>query len=141
MLTLEHFCCQELSCPDYGVRGKENLSVRGWSGQGQRIRMLFCRTCKTRFSERKGTILEQARLPDEKSIALLEHIREGCGTRSTSRLLRVGKDTVTRYIRRAGKHAAKLHDELVAFSPSDPRGATRREVGIRRQEGGALYSR
>ena len=74
MLTLEHFCCQELSCPDYGLRGKENLCVRGWSGQGQRIRMLFCRTCKVRFSERKGTILEQSRLPEEKSIALLEHI-------------------------------------------------------------------
>lgn len=125
MLSLEQFCCQELSCPDYGLRGKGNLSVRGWSGMGKRIHMLFCHTCKVRFSERKGTILEQSRLSEEKSIALLEHVREGNGTRSTSRLLRVGKDTVTRYIRRAGKHAVKLHDELLAFSPSDPRSATR----------------
>ena len=141
MHPLEHFCCQQLSCADYGVRGKGNLRFQGWSGKGKRIRMLFCHTCKAHFSERKGTILEQARLPDEKSIALLEHIREGCGTRSTSRLLRVGKDTVTRYIRRAGKHATLVHNELCAFSPSDPRGPTRREVGIRRQEGGAVCSR
>jgi transposase-like protein len=141
MLSLKSLCCQQLSCAEYGVRGKDNLRVRGWSGRGQRIRMLYCRTCKTLFSERKGTVLEQSRLPEDKAIALLEHVREGNGTRSTSRLLGVGKDTVTRYIRRAGAHAATLHDELVAFSPSDPRGAVGREVGLRPQEGGALRTR
>jgi hypothetical protein len=31
----------------------------------------------------------------------------------------VHRDTVTRYIRRAGQHAQELHDELVAFSPDN----------------------
>jgi transposase-like protein len=79
--------------------------------------MVFCRTCKARFSERKGTVLEQARLPDDKVLAVLKHIQEGCGTRATSRLLDVDKDTVTRYVAVAGTHAKKLHDELVALSP------------------------
>ena len=35
-------------------------------------------------------------------------------------------------------HAGRLHEELVAFSPSDPRGADGREVVVRRQEGGEL---
>ncbi len=69
--------------------------------------------------KRKGTVLEQARLPDDKAFAILKHIQEGCGTRATSRLVGVDKNTVTRYLAMAGAHAEKVHDELVAFSPSD----------------------
>jgi len=32
----------------------------------------------------------------------------------------VSKDTVVRYSLLAGQHAQQLHEELVAFSPSDP---------------------
>jgi transposase-like protein len=59
-------------------------------------------------------------LPDDKALAVLKHIQEGCGTRSTSRLVGVDKNTVTRYLARAGAHAKQLHEELVAFSPPNP---------------------
>ena len=124
MHPLEHFCCQNKTCADYGLRGKGNLSFRGWSGKGRRIRMLCCHTCGARFSERKGTVLEEARLPPQTALALLEHLREGTGTRATARLLRVSKDTVTRYVLLAGRHGQRLHDELVAFSPAHQRSAT-----------------
>jgi transposase-like protein len=120
MVPIKHFCCQNSHCPDAGVRGGENPYFRGWSGKGQRIRMVYCRICKHSFSERKGTVLEHARLPDDKALAILKHLQEGCGTRSTSRLVEVDKNTVTRYLAIAGAHAEKLHDELVAFSPSNP---------------------
>lgn len=113
----EHFCCQNSQCPDAGVRGGGNLVFRGWSGKTRRIRMVHCRTCNRRFSERKGTVLEHARLADHKVLAILQHIQEGCGTRATSRLVEVDKNTVTRYVAAAGAHAEKLHDELVALSP------------------------
>jgi transposase-like protein len=119
MHPIERFCCQNPKCPDQGIRGKGNLSFRGWSGEGRRIRMVYCHTCGAHFSERKGTVLEQARLPHEKAVAVLDHLRQGCGTRATSRLVDVDKDTVTRYLRLAGAHAERLHDELVAFSPVD----------------------
>lgn len=119
MHPIEHFCCQNSECSDYGIRGKGNLSFRGWSGRGKHIRMIYCKTCKAHFSQRKRTVLEHSRLPQEKALSVLEHIREGCGVRSTSRLVDVSKDTVMRYGRLAGSHAEKLHDELVAFSPSD----------------------
>jgi transposase-like protein len=96
------------------------LTFRGWSGKGHRIRMVYCRTCRARFSERKGTVLEQARLPDAKALEVLGHLREGCGTRATGRLTGVDKNTVTRYVALAGTHAESLHDERVAFSPPDP---------------------
>ncbi len=125
MQPIENLCCQNSRCPDAGCRGQGNLSFQGWSGKTKRIRMVYCRTCKARFSERKGTVLEQARLPDAKVAEVLSHLREGCGTRATSRLTKVDKNTVTRYLARAGGHARAVHDGRGALSPPDPRGPTR----------------
>ena len=125
MRPIGDFCCQNIECPDHGVRGKGNLKFEGWSGHKRAIRMIRCRTCRAHFSERKGTPLSGSKLPIETTLSVLEHIREGCGTRSTARLVGVSKNTVTRYSLLAGGHAEKLHDELVALSPSDASGATR----------------
>jgi transposase-like protein len=83
--------------------------------------MLRCTVCKARFSERKGTPLFDTRLPPAKVEAVLEHIAEGCGVRQTGRLCKVNRKTVGRLSQIAGEHARDLHDELVAFSPPDPR--------------------
>jgi transposase-like protein len=124
MDDLCRFCCQNEGCLDYGKRGHGNLTVCMRYGPQQR-RLLYCRTCKDRFSERKGTPLFDSRLPEHKVVAVLQHVSEGVGVRQTSRLVGVSKDTVVRYSLRAGEHAQQLHDELVAFSPSDPGSAVR----------------
>ena len=125
MRPIEDFCCQNTECPDHGVRGKGNLKFEGWSGHKRAIRMIRCRTCRAHFSERKGTPLSGSKLPVETTLSVLNHLREGCGTRSTARLVGVSKNTVTRYVLLAGDHGKKLHDELVAFSPSDEGSSTR----------------
>lgn len=140
MDDLSRFCCQNTECSDYGKRGGENLSVCDRYGPNKQRRMLRCRTCKTRFSERKGTPLFGANLPEEKVLAVLEHIVEGCGVRKTGRLLGVHRDTVMRYSRLAGDHARQIHDELVAVSPRYTRGSVRRKVVVRGQKGKALRS-
>ena len=66
MGDLSGFCCRNPECPDYGKRGAGNLSVSMWYGPEKKRRMLYCGTCKSRFSERKGTPLFDARLPEEK---------------------------------------------------------------------------
>ena len=119
MDDLNTFCCQNPNCPDHGRRGHGNLTVCGHYGPHQR-RLLYCKRCKARFSELKGTPLFDAHLPRDKVLAILEHLADGCGIRQTARLVGVSKDTVTRYAVLAGEHARQLHDELVAFSPSDP---------------------
>ena len=116
-LTIDHCFCHNKGCPDHGKRGHGNVYFRGWSGRDKRIRMVHCRTCKGTYSERKGTALERCQLPPEKAVAILRHIREGCGVRATGRLVGVSKDTVLRYVALAGDQAKNLHDELVAFSP------------------------
>jgi transposase-like protein len=118
---LTRFCCQNPDCPDHGQRGKGNLTVCGRYGKHQR-RLLYCKACKARFSERKGTPLFGSHLPDDKALAVLAHLADGCGTRQTSRLAKVGKNTVTRYALVAGRHARQLHDELAGCSPLDHEG-------------------
>lgn len=122
MNDLARFCCLNSDCPDYGGRGAGNLTVTSRYGPDKSRRMLRCRTCQTRFSERKGTPLFDSRLPPEKAEAVLEHIAEGCGVRQTGRPCKVNRNTVGRLSRIAGDHARDLHDELVAISPPNPRG-------------------
>ena len=117
MNALSKFCCQNKKCPDYGKRGANNLSVCGRFGKNDHIRLLYCKTCKIRFSERKGTPLFRMKIDEGKAISLLSHISESCGIRKTERLVGVNRNTVMRYCRLAGEHAKELHDELVAFSP------------------------
>ena len=119
---LSHFCCLNPDCPRYGERDAGNLTVCARYGPHRR-RLLYCRSCKYRFSGRKGTPLFRARLPDAKAHDVLAHLADDCGVRQTARLTGTDKDTVARYALRAGPHARQLHDELVAFSPHDHQGA------------------
>jgi transposase-like protein len=122
---LSRFCCLNQDCPDHGQRGAGNLTVCARYGKDRQRRMLYCRSCKARFSERKGTPLFGSQLSDDKAISLFQHLGERCGVRATGRLVAVNRNTVVRFARLAGGHAQQLHDELVAFSPSDPRGPVR----------------
>jgi hypothetical protein len=119
-LGIERFFCHNPGCPDHGKRGNGNLYFRGWSGRDKRIRMVYCRSCKESSSERKGTALERSQLPQDKAVAVLDHLREGIGVRATARLTGVSRDAVSRHLARAGDQAKLLHDELVALSPPDP---------------------
>src|SRR3954465_11409997 len=136
MDDLSRFCCLNSDCPEHGKRDAGNLTVTHRYGPEKARRMLRCRACKARFSERKGTPLFGSHLTPAKAVSVLHHIAEGNGVRKTGRLVGVSRETVARYGRKAGAHARGLHDELVAVSPPHPRGPARREVGLRRQEGG-----
>jgi len=118
MDDLSRFCCLNSRCPDFGRRDAGNLTVTGRLGKSRQYRLLSCRSCRDRFSERKGTPLYRAHLPEDKVASILEHITEGCGVLKTARLLKVHPDTVSRYTRAAGEQARAAHDELVARSPA-----------------------
>ena len=128
---LSAFCCLDPSCDDRGKRTTGNLTVCDRIGSRRQYRLLRCRTCKSRFSERKGTVFFGSHLPPAKVVSILAHAQEGAGMRQTGRLVGNKEDTVIRYARLAG-----AHDELVAFPPGDPRAVVRREVVVRPEEGG-----
>jgi transposase-like protein len=109
---LEELCCVNASCQDAGKRGAGNLVVRKGKGGG-RWRVLRCSICRTEFSERKGTPLWGMRMPPEQVESVAAHLKEGCGTRKTARLVHCDKESVTRIARRIGLHASAQHDERV----------------------------
>ena len=117
MDDLSRFCCQNSRCADFGRRNAANLTVTGRLGKSRQFRLLYCRTCRARFSERKGTPLYRAHLPEDQVTSILDHITEGCGVLKTARLVKVHPDTVSRYGRKAGEHSRAAHDELVVHSP------------------------
>jgi len=126
MDDLKNFFCRNKQCPKYGIRGEENIRIRGTYGKNK-TRLLYCTDCKKTFSERQGTVFFRSSLPDDIIVSIHEHVAEGNGMRKTSRLTKVHHQTVIRHTRLAGQHAEQLHDELVAFSPKDGRGSVRRK--------------
>jgi transposase-like protein len=135
MRPLEDFCCQNNDCSLYGKKGQGNIRQKGWSSKRQQIRTLVCNVCGVRFSERKGTALYASRIKTERALDVLKHLQDHCGIRQTARLTGVNKNAVNRLALVAGKHADKVHGELVAFSPEHPRGPTRRKVVVRPKKG------
>jgi transposase-like protein len=117
---LSRICCLNEHCPDHGKRGIGNLTVCARHGKDQQRRILYCRSCTARFSERKGTPLFGSQLTAKKAVSLFEHLTERNGVRATARLVTVNRNTVVRYARLAGDHARPLHDAWVAFSPAHP---------------------
>lgn len=118
MDDLSNFCCLNPDCTEHGKRGGSNIAVRARYGPRKR-RLLYCKRCQRRFSERQGTPLFDCRLPEQKARAVLEHLNDGCGVRQTERLTKVNRNTVMRPGRLAGDHSRAAHDELVSFSPLD----------------------
>ena len=117
---LSRSCCQNPGCPDHGRRAIGNLTACARHGKHKQHRLLYCRTCRYRFSERKGTPLFGSQLTQDKAASLFRHLAGRDGVRATARLIGVQPDTVVRYSRLAGGHARQLHDELVASSPEYP---------------------
>ena len=107
---LAHLACPNPDCAAYGQRGAGNLWLHGWSGSGRRLRCLRCATCGTDFSERANTPLFGLRTPEDKLVAIAEHLADGCGVRGTARLCKVSRNTVLRFTQRFGKHAELFHD-------------------------------
>src|SRR5512135_1368481 len=82
---LTRFCCQNEQCPDYGKRGLGNLTVCGRYGKHQHIRLLYCRSCKARSSERKGTALFGSQLSQDQAVSRFQHRADRSGVGATAR--------------------------------------------------------
>jgi transposase-like protein len=107
------FACPNPDCPSYGQKGLGNLRPHGWSSKQRGLRCLRCTTCGKNFSQRAGTPLFRLHLPEDKALAIAQHLAEGNGLRATGRLCGVSFNTVLRLAHRAGDHAQQFHDRMV----------------------------
>jgi LacI family transcriptional regulator len=145
--SLDRFACPNPDCCDFNRFSAGNLSVSDWIGKGRAIRRLYCSTCKQRFSERRGSLMEEAKLPEETVVRIVKCLGYGCSVEATADICEVDPRTVERYAAGAGRRAQDFHqlqlekldqsppavemDELHARVSRPPRkkGGRRRSVG------------
>ena len=108
---LDTLACVNPECQRFRLTGQDNLTVRKVYGQ-DRIRLLRCRTCGEEFSERRGTALFNTKITEEQAEAVINHWAKDAGY-GPPPLVHVAKDTVTRFLRMAGRHAERFHDHQV----------------------------
>ena len=112
MLDVNHAFCPNSECRDHQLRGKGN--IRGHFVYGkQEHQMLYCTTCKSRFSETRCTALFGLKYSPDVVARIIRATAEGLGVRATARLLGLDKDAVNRVILRVGTHCERLLDELL----------------------------
>jgi transposase-like protein len=107
--TLTAFACPNEECADFNRFAAGNLSVCEWIGKGKQIRRLYCRTCGHRFSERQGTLLEYAKLPEKTIVQIVKCLVHGCSIEATADICEVTRRTVESLLERAGRRAEDFH--------------------------------
>jgi transposase-like protein len=112
MLNITNYFCTNPECKDYGIKGKGNLNVHFTYGKYNR-RMLYCTTCKARFSETKCTAFFGSKYSAETIGKIISTTAEGVGVRATARIHHLDKDAVNRVILRAGEHCRRVLDNLL----------------------------
>ena len=109
---LESLACVNPECDLYGQKGGTNLIIRKVYGEDQ-IRYLRCRHCQEEFSERKNTALWNSKIAEAKAVSVAEHLADGCGIKSTARLVKVDTSVVRRLNQKVGRHGRAYHEQEV----------------------------
>lgn len=110
--SLDSFRCLNPACPAAGQPGLGNIRHRKWydTRSGPR-RLLRCSTCGREFSELKGTVLWNVKLPPAQVESIVEHLTRGNSFKETAELTHTHRTTVSRLACSAGEHAARVHDQ------------------------------
>ena len=112
MLDITNYFCTNPRCKDYGVKGRGNLKFHFRYGKQGR-KMIYCITCKCRFSETKCTAFFGTKYSSKTIAQIVRATAEGNGVRATARILDLDKDAVNRVILKVGEHCEKVLDNLL----------------------------
>jgi len=75
--------------------------------------MLYCKTCKKRFSETKCTAFFGTKYSSKTIAQIIKATAEGNGVRATARIMELDKDAVNRVILKVGEHCEQVLDNLL----------------------------
>jgi transposase-like protein len=104
--------CPNKECEDYAKKGHGNIVCYDIYGK-HKTKLLRCRTCKTRFSERRNTVFFGLHLEEQMIERVVRCLAEGNSIRATARIMGIDKDTVYRVFERASEHCHKVLTELL----------------------------
>jgi len=94
-VNLWDFFCPNESCTDYGKRGSGNIVIYDRYGRDRR-KLLKCRTCNSKFSERRSTFFFGLHTEEGKIRQVILYLLEGKSFREAASAAKIDKDTVQR---------------------------------------------
>jgi len=111
-LNLKGFFCPNESCGDHGKKGLGNIVLYQKYGRNHR-RLLKCKTCNFRFSERHSTFFFGLHTKESKIKEVISHLLEGMSFRETAAAANIDKDTVQRIWKRFVLYCEESMDSLL----------------------------
>ena len=104
--------CPNPDCPLFGQVETSQLERHAYYGR-KRVPQYLCRGCGKTFSETKGTFFYRLRTEREKVLKALAIVAEQGGIRATARVTGFDKDTIQRWVDRAGQHAEEVSAYMI----------------------------
>ncbi|MCS6806505.1 MAG: hypothetical protein RMM98_15780 [Acidobacteriota bacterium] len=105
--------CPNPMCRLFNQPGQGNIRHRAWSGKHKDLEWVKCQVCKTEFSERRGTLMDKTKLPEETVERLLRCQRWGGCDEGTADIGQVDPKTVRRFQRVSAARAQEHHEQVV----------------------------
>ncbi len=93
--TIDDFFCINKNCSDYGKRGQGNIVIYNRYGNSNR-KLLKCRTCNIRFSERRNSFFFGLHTEETKVRDVIGYLLKGKSFREVALIEGIDKDTVSR---------------------------------------------
>src|SRR5512143_2530060 len=109
--TADFFCPNE-KCPDHGKRGIGNITLYNRYGREHR-RLLKCRTCNFKFSERRNTFFFGLHTEEGKIKEVIMYLLDGKSFREAAVSTGIDKDTVLRIWKRFVAYCEESMDGLL----------------------------
>ncbi len=106
------FFCPNGTCPDYGKRGMGNIILYNRYGRDHR-KLLKCRTCNFKFSERRNTFFFGLHTKESKIKEVILYLLEGMSFREAALTAGIDKDTVLRIWKRFVAYCEESMDGLL----------------------------
>src|SRR4051794_31419347 len=103
--SLAAFACPNPDCSHFNRFAAGNLSVVEWTGKRKDIRRLYWSMCRRRFTERQGTLLRYAKLPEETVVRIVKCLGHGCSGEAAGGICDVAPRTVAGLRERPGRRA------------------------------------
>lgn len=113
------FSCPNPDCSLFNQTAQGNIGHRSWTGRQQEIERLRCTRCSREFSEREGTLMARAKLPEQTVERLLKCQRWGVCDDGTADICAVNIKTVHRFQRLAFRRAETHHRQVVDHVTAD----------------------
>ena len=107
-IKLDKFCCHNSMCKMHGKFSVGNITNHGfYATSSGRRRRLICKICKTTFSTTKGSAYYRIQKPKQTFDSVIQTSVEGTTQSSNSRINRVSRSTVSRWLLKATNKASR----------------------------------